>query len=114
MSNAIELNSIPRSASSNRFQVNPVEKGQSKADNHRHIDDEVNDNDAFDDKNLLRSSLAVKPTIQAMKSSLKDKDRLSARRDTKTSFNVAQESDDSDNEDENLLDSDTKYGRSFR
>lgn len=116
MSNAIELNSIPRVASSNRFQVNPVERGQpaSNGTYSPRPEDEQNDSDAFDDKNLLRTSLASKATIQAMKSSLKDKDRLSARRDTKTSFNVAQESDDSDNEDENLLDSDTKYGRSFR
>lgn len=125
MSNGIELNSIPRVASSNRFQVNPVQKGQSKTtaddDNNTHSttrpdEETLNgvETDEFDDKNLLSATTGPKPTVQAIKSSLKDKDRLSIRRDTKTSFNVAQESDDSDNEDDNLLDSDTKYGRSFR
>lgn len=108
-------NSMPRSASSNRFQVNPVNnKGANNGDNNgtyvQH--DETDD---FDGNQLVntQTNLKIQPTGQK-KSSIRDKDKQ--KRDTRTSFSVApqDETDDSDNEEDNLIDGDTKYGRSFR
>lgn len=116
MSNAMELtNSMPRSASSNRFQVNPVSnKGANNGDNNgTYVHHDETDN--FDDNQLVnkQTNLKVQPTAQK-KSSIRDKDKQ--KRDTRTSFSVApqDETDDSDNEEDNLIDGDTKYGRSFR
>lgn len=119
MSNTMELtNSMPRSASSNRFQVNPVNnKGANNGDNNgtyvQH--DETDD---FDDNQLVNkpTNLKVQPAGHLKKSSIRDKDKQSLKRDTRTSFSVApqDETDDSDNEEDNLIDGDTKYGRSFR
>lgn len=118
MSNAMELtNSMPQSASTNRFQVNPVNnKGAKNGDNNgtyvQH--DETDD---FDDNQLVSKQTNVK--IQPggfKKSSIRDKDKQSSKRDTRTSFSVApqDESDDSDNEEDSLIDADGKHGRSFR
>ncbi|XP_063708088.1 bumetanide-sensitive sodium-(potassium)-chloride cotransporter isoform X2 [Culicoides brevitarsis] len=117
MSNGMELtNSMPRSASTNRFQVNPVNnKGATSNGDNNGTYVQHDETDDFDDNQLVKkaSSIKVQPGGQ-IKSSIRDNSKQ--KRDTRTSFSVApdEESDDSDNEEENLIDSDTKYGRSFR
>lgn len=107
MSNSLELNSLPKSSSANRFQVNPVEKSNGNG-----TTTGGDEEDTFDEENLVQTRRPSK--IQVLKSSFRDKERQSLRRETRASFQVTPESDDSDNEDENLLDGDAKYGRSFR
>lgn len=114
MSNVLELNSIPKSASANRFQVNPVQNGGSDGgggdDDSKYV--KHDEDDTFDEHNLVQTRRPSK--IQTLKSSFRDKDRNSQRRETRASFQVTPDSDDSDIEHENLIDTDTKYGRSFR
>lgn len=108
----MELNSIPRSASNNRFQVNPVNhKNEPVSDGNNGLND---DDDKFYEAQFMqkKTSIQIQPR---KKSSIRDKGSQSHRRETRTSFQVApHESDDSDNEEDNLIDQDTKYGRSFR
>lgn len=112
MSIAMEMNSMTKSSSANRFQVNPVQKGGGGPENGddgkytKHYED-----DTFDEDNLVQTRRPSK--ILALKSSFRNKDRQSLKRETRASFQVTPESDDSDNEHENLLD-DNRYGRSFR
>lgn len=100
MANALELNSFPTSGSTNRFQVNPVQNGRG------------NEDDTFDENTLVQTRRPSK--IQPLKSSFRDKERQSVRRETRASFQVTQDSDDSDDDGENLIENDAKYGRSFR
>jgi hypothetical protein len=113
-SNSLELSTIPRSASANRFQVNLVNKesnGNNGAGHEAHEDDDqFNENDTEIVKQRRTSR------IQAIRSSFRDSSNEKKRKESVTRFKVSDENSDS-GEDENLLDGneyDTKYGRSFR
>ncbi|CRK92474.1 CLUMA_CG006045, isoform C [Clunio marinus] len=101
VSNSLELGSIPRSASANRFQVNPV--------NGEAAPETPEDDDQFNEEAEIHRRTS---RIQSIKSSLRDS--KTDRKNSTTRFKV---SDDNSDEDENLLDGneyDEKYGRSFR
>lgn len=112
--NSLELTSIPRIASANRFQVNPVTKAKNgdAVDSHDHDDDQFNEHETEVVKR--RTS-----RIQSIKSSIRDSTKSLTKKERKESiarFEVSDDNSDS-NEDENLLDGneyDTKYGRSLR
>lgn len=108
-SNSLELSSIPRSASANRFQVNLVNKNSNGAPAETPEDeDQFNENEAEMIKQRRTSRL------QSIKSSFRDSKK--ERKESIARFKVDDNSDSND-EDENLLDGneyDTKYGRSFR
>lgn len=108
-SNSLELSSIPRSASANRFQVNLVNKNLNGAAAETPEDeDQFNENEAEMIKQRRTSRL------QSIKSSFRDSKK--ERKESIARFKVDDNSDSND-EDENLLDGneyDTKYGRSFR
>lgn len=107
--NSLELSSIPRSASANRFQVNLVNKNLNGAAAETPEDeDQFNENEAEMIKQRRTSRL------QSIKSSFRDSKK--ERKESIARFKVDDNSDSND-EDENLLDGneyDTKYGRSFR
>jgi hypothetical protein len=108
----LELSSMVRSPSANRFQVNPVDKpsnGDAGGDTNHHDDDDV----IADEKvtaDIIQRRKSKTPHIGKImgKSSFRDKDKPT--RDRQTSFSV-DPGDDSDSADEeqNLI-----YGRSFR
>lgn len=107
-SNSLELTSIPRSASANRFQVNLVNKNANGGTNETHEDDDQFNEDAEIMNKQRRTS-----RIMSIKSSFRDSKK--ERKESIARFKVEDNSDDE--EDENLLDGneyDTKYGRSFR
>lgn len=107
-SNSLELTSIPRSASANRFQVNLVNKA-TNGDAAEAPEDEDTFNE--DDREILKRRTS---RIQSIKSSFRDSKK--ERKESIARFKVEDNSDSND-EDENLLDGneyDTKYGRSFR
>lgn len=109
-SNSLELTSIPRSASANRFQVNLVNKSSNggAAETQDDEEDQFNENDTEMIKQRRTSR------IQSIKSSFRDSKK--ERKESIARFKVSDENSD-DDEDENLLDGneyDTKYGRSFR
>jgi hypothetical protein len=107
-SNSLELTSIPRSASANRFQVNLVNKNANGGTSEPHEDDDQFNEDAEIMNKQRRTS-----RIQSIKSSFRDSKK--ERKESIARFKVEDNSDD--DEDENLLDGneyDTKYGRSFR
>jgi hypothetical protein len=108
--NSLELTSIPRSASANRFQVNLVNKGSNGAtETPDDEEDQFNENDTEIIKQRRTSR------IQSIKSSFRDSKK--ERKESIARFKVSDDNSDSNDEDENLLDGneyDTKYGRSFR
>ena len=108
-SNTLELSSIPRSASANRFQVNPVSK-TSNGGGTLEDEDQFNEDDTEIMNKQRRTS-----RIQSIKSSFRDSKK--ERKESIARFKVSDDNSDSNDEDENLLDGneyDTKYGRSFR
>lgn len=105
--NALELTSIPRVASANRFQVNPVNKGSNG--NVEATEDEV---DQFNETEMVKQRRTSR--LMSIRSSFRDSKK--ERKESVARFKVDDNSDSND-EDENLLDGneyDTKYGRSFR
>lgn len=108
--NSLELSTIPRSASANRFQVNLVNK-----ESNGNGTGEVEDEDQFnEDTEIVKQRRTSR--IQAIRSSIRDSTSEKKRKESVTRFKVSDENSDS-GEDENLLDGneyDTKYGRSFR
>lgn len=110
-SNALELTSIPRNASANRFQVNLVQNnanGDSTAEAHEG-EDQFNE----DEVEIRSKQRRTSKISQVIRSSFRDSKK--ERKESIARFNVSDEN--SDDEDENLLDGneyDTKYGRSFR
>lgn len=112
--NSLELSTIPRSASANRFQVNLVNK-ESNGNGAGGGGGEVEDEDEFnEDTEMVKQRRTSR--IQAIRSSIRDSTSEKKRKESVTRFKVSDENSDS-GEDENLLDGneyDTKYGRSFR
>lgn len=115
-SNSLELTSIPRNASANRFQVNLVQNdanGDATADGaNEEFDDQFNEN-AVELRSKQRRTSKIS---QVIRSSLRSSDSKKERKDSVARFKVSDENSD-DDEDENLLDGneyDTKYGRSLR
>lgn len=109
-SNSLELTAIPRVASANRFQVNPVSKSSNGA-----ATETPEDEDQFneDETEIIRQRRTSR--IMSIKSSFRDSKK--ERKESIARFKVSDENSDSNDEDENLLDGneyDTKYGRSFR
>jgi hypothetical protein len=107
-SNSLELTSIPRSASANRFQVNLVNKNGNGA-----TTDTPEDEDQFNEDTEIMNKQRRTSRIMSIKSSFRDSKK--ERKESIARFKVEDNSDD--DEDENLLDGneyDTKYGRSFR
>lgn len=107
---SLELSSIPRVASANRFQVNPV----SKSSNGKGATETLEDEDQFneDETEMLKQRRTSR--LMSIKSSFRDSKK--ERKESIARFKVEDNSDSND-EDENLLDGneyDTKYGRSFR
>lgn len=113
--NSLELTSIPRNASANRFQVNLVQNdanGDSNGEGANEFDDQFNENGAE-----LRSKRRTSKISQVIRSSLRTSDSKKERKDSVARFKVSDDNSDSNDEDENLLDGneyDTKYGRSLR
>lgn len=116
--NALELNAMNNAASSNRFQVNPVNNNGSAStatnangnENPIHLED-----DTFDE-NGVEIGRRRSSRLLSIKSSFRDKEKPVRLKETTTRFKVEGESDSNDDED-TLLDNsdyDTKYGRSFR
>lgn len=108
-SNSLELSSIPRSASANRFQVNPVNKSSNGS-----AAETPEDEDQFNENGTEIVKQRRTSRIQSIKSSFRDSKK--ERKESIARFKVDDNSDSND-EDENLLDGneyDTKYGRSFR
>ena len=108
-SNSLELTSIPRNASANRFQVNLVNKSSNGAAETPEDEDQFNENETEMIKQRRTSRLL------SIKSSFRDSKK--ERKESIARFKVSDENSDSNDEDENLLDGneyDTKYGRSFR
>lgn len=107
-SNTLELSSIPRNASATRFQVNLVDKNANGNSTEAPEDeDQFNEDDAEFVKQRRTSR------IQSLKNSFRDSKK--ERKESLARFKVSDEN--SDDEDENLLDGneyDTKYGRSLR
>lgn len=109
--NSVEMNTIPRSASANRFQVNLVNKDSNGGGGVGEVEDEDEFNEETEMVQQRRTS-----RIQAIRSSIRDSTSEKKRKESVTRFKVSDENSDS-GEDENLLDGneyDTKYGRSFR
>jgi hypothetical protein len=111
-SNSLELSPMNRSASANRFQVNLVNKDANGANGqHEANEDEV---DHFsEDTEIVKQRRTSR--IQAIRSSFRGDSGEKKRKESVTRFKVSD--DNSDEDDENLLDGneyDTKYGRSFR
>lgn len=113
-SNTLELTSIPRNASANRFQVNLVHNDANGETVANEFDDQFDENGVE-----LRSKQRRTSKIQqVIRSSLRTSD--SSKKERKESiarFKVSDDNSDSNDEDENLLDGneyDTKYGRSLR
>lgn len=111
VSNSLELTSIPRSASANRFQVDKVNLANKTSNGATaetpEDEDQFNENEA----ELVKQRRTSR--IQSIKSSFRDSKK--ERKESIARFKVSDEN--SDDEDENLLDGneyDTKYGRSFR
>lgn len=110
----IELSTIPRSASANRFQVNLVNK-DSNGNGTSGGGGEAEDEDPFNEETEMVKQRRTS-RIQAIRSSIRDSTSEKKRKESVTRFKVSDENSDS-GEDENLLDGneyDTKYGRSFR
>lgn len=113
--NSLELTSIPRNASANRFQVNLVQNdanGDSNGEGANEFDDQFNENGVE-----LRSKRRTSKISQVIRSSLRTSDSKKERKDSVARFKVSDDNSDSNDEDENLLDGneyDTKYGRSLR
>lgn len=110
-SNLLELTAIPRVASANRFQVNPVSKSSNGG-----TSENPEDEDQFneDETEIIRQRRTSR--ILSIKSSFRDSSKKE-RKESIARFKVSDENSDSNDEDENLLDGneyDTKYGRSFR
>lgn len=114
-SNSLELSTIPRSASANRFQVNLVNKDSNGNGANGGGGGEVEDEDEFnEDTEIVQQRRTSR--IQVIRSSIRDSSSEKKRKESVTRFKVSDENSDS-GEDENLLDGneyDTKYGRSFR
>jgi hypothetical protein len=110
-SNSLELSTMARSASANRFQVNPVNKDSNGAGGPHEANDD--DDDQFNmDTEIVKQRRTSR--IQAIRSSFRDSSSEKKRKESVTRFKVSDENSD---EDENLLDGneyDTKYGRSLR
>lgn len=109
-SNSLELSSLPRSASANRFQVNLVNKNGNVPATETPEDDEDQFNE--NESEMMRQRRTSR--LQSIKSSFRDSKK--ERKESIARFKVEDNSDSND-EDENLLDGneyDTKYGRSFR
>jgi hypothetical protein len=113
----LDVSSMVRSPSANRFQVNPVDK---PSNGDAGGDKDHGEDDAFPDEKITAEIISRRksktPHIGKIcgKSSFRDKDR--PVRERQTSFSVAPGDDDSDSNDEaeNLIYDDSKYGRSFR
>lgn len=109
-SNSLELTSIPRSASANRFQVNLVNKNGNGAQA-----ETPEDEDQFNEIDTEMINKRRTSRLQSIKSSFRDSKK--ERKESIARFKVSDDNSDSNDEDENLLDGneyDTKYGRSFR
>lgn len=109
-SNTLELSSIPRTASANRFQVNLVDKSTNGGSAETPEDEDQFNEDGSEFVKQRRTS-----RIQSLKSSFRDSKK--ERKESLARFKVSDENSDSNDEDENLLDGneyDTKYGRSLR
>lgn len=111
-SNSLELTSIPRSASANRFQVNLVNKSSNGGAAETPEDGEE---DQFNENETEMIKQRRTSRLQSIKSSFRDSKK--ERKESIARFKVSDDNSDSNDEDENLLDGneyDTKYGRSFR
>lgn len=105
--NSLELTSIIRSPSANRFQVNPVNKEANGAST-----ETPEDEDQFNENESEMIAKRRTSRLLSIKSSFRD-----SKKERKESIARFKVEDNSDDEDENLLDGneyDTKYGRSFR
>lgn len=114
-SNALEMTSIPRNASANRFQVNLVQNGSNgdTAVETHEVDDQFNENDV----ELRPKQRRTSKIQQVIRSSLRDSSSKKERKESIARFKVSDDNSDSNDEDEHLLDGneyDTKYGRSLR
>lgn len=110
-SNSLELTSIPRVASANRFQVNLVNKSSNGGATETPDDEE----DQFNENEAEMMKKRRTSRLQSIKSSFRDSKK--ERKESIARFKVSDDNSDSNDEDENLLDGneyDTKYGRSFR
>lgn len=110
-SNSLELRSIPKSASANRFQVNAVNNKETNGTAPEAPEDE----DQFNEHDTEIVTKRRTSRIQSIRSSFRDSKK--ERKESITRFKVSDDNSDSNDEDENLLDGneyDTKYGRSFR
>lgn len=115
--NALELNAMNNAASSNRFQVNPVNNANaSTTTNGNGNENTIHSEDDTFDENGVEIGRRRSSRLLSIKSSFRDKEKPVRSKETTTRFKVEGESDSNDDED-TLLDSsdyDTKYGRSFR
>ncbi|CAO1378480.1 unnamed protein product [Diamesa hyperborea] len=110
---SLELGTMQRSASANRFQVNLVNK-DSNGGTGEH---EENDDDTFNENEteMIQKRRSSRLPSIVIKSSFRDTKK--ERKESIARFKVSGEDSESNDEDENLLDGneyDTKYGRSFR
>jgi solute carrier family 12 sodium/potassium/chloride transporter 2 len=108
--NAVEMNTMERTSSANRFQVNLVNYNET-ANSVNGNAEGVNEDDAYPEEMVKRRT----SRIQSLRTSLRDKDKPRRESQQSARFNVAEEGDsDSNDDEENLIDNDTKYGKSFR
>lgn len=108
-SHSLELSSMKRSESANRFQVNPVNHS-ANGTSREHEDDD----DTFNENEAEMITKRRTSRIQSIKTSFKlDKQ---SKKETQARFTAGGDDSSDSNEDESLLDGayDTKYGRSFR
>ncbi|XP_055638635.1 bumetanide-sensitive sodium-(potassium)-chloride cotransporter isoform X2 [Toxorhynchites rutilus septentrionalis] len=105
----VEMNTISRSGSANRFQVNLVNRDErgGAVENQNGTAEATTDDDTFPEELVKRRT----SRLQSIRSSFRDKDRKNSQT---TRFKVDDNgSDSNDDEEDNLID-DNKYARSFR
>lgn len=110
---SLELGTMQRSASANRFQVNLVNKDTNGGTGEH----EENDDDTFNENEteMIQKRRSSRLPSIVIRSSFRDTKK--DRKESIARFKVSGEDSESNDEDENLLDGneyDTKYGRSFR
>ena len=100
---------MERTASANRFQVNLVNHNETANSVNGNVDS-MNEDDAYPEEIVKRRT----SRIQSIRTSLRDKDKPRRESQQSARFKVAEGDSDSNDEEDNLIDNDTKYGRSFR
>lgn len=106
---SLELSTMQRSESANRFQVNPVNHSANGTSR-----DHEDDDDTFNENEAEMMTKRRTSRIQSIKTSFKlDKN---SKKEAQARFKAGGDDSSDSNEDESLLDGqyDTKYGRSFR